>query len=251
MKPTFFPVLRYKDARPAIDWLVQAFGFQSVSEFEGPNGTVAHAELKLGPSTIGISSATPPVADNPWSHVTQGIYVCADDIDARYEQAKRVGADIATPVRDMDYGSREFSARDTEGQLWSFGTYEMGRGEGRPTLFPEMHYDDPRRALAFLTDAFGFTTTLEVPASDGGIVHAESKLGDGVLFVGVPPAAGEWTGLRQLVCVHIHDVDAHFLRATSGGAQARAPVDTPFGARQYATKDLEGFVWLFSNYRPR
>jgi uncharacterized glyoxalase superfamily protein PhnB len=251
MTPNIFPVLRYADARGAIDWLVQAFGFQKVAEFDGPNGTIAHAELKFGPSTIGISSATPPTAENPWSHVRQGIYVCPDDIDAHYEHARRAGAEIAVPIRDMDYGSREYAARDPEGRLWGFGTYPMGRGEGQPTLFPEVHYDDPRRALAFLTDALAFTTTLEVPSPDGGIVHAESKLGDGVVFVGTVPQDAEWKGLRDLVCVSVDDVDQHHRRATAGGAVAKAPQNTPFGARQYATRDPEGFTWLFGTYRPK
>jgi uncharacterized glyoxalase superfamily protein PhnB len=250
MTPTVFPVLRYTDARAAIDWLIQAFGFQKVSEFEGPNGTVAHAEVRFGPSTIGISSATPPVPDNPWSHVKQGIYVCTEDIDAHYELAKRNGAEIAVSIRDMDYGSREYSARDTEGNLWSFGTYAMGRGEGQPTLFPEIHYMDPQRALAFLTGAFGFTKTLEVPAEGGGVTHAELTLGDGVVFLGTIPQEGEWKGLREVVCVYVDDVDRHHRRATAGGAVAKPPQNTPFGARQYATRDPEGFTWLFGTYRP-
>jgi uncharacterized glyoxalase superfamily protein PhnB len=246
-----FPVLRYADARAAIDWLIQAFGFQNVAEHAGPNGTVAHAELTFGPSTIGISSATPPTADNPWSSVRQGIYVCIDDIDARYERAKRAGADVIIPLRDTDYGSREYSARDTEGHFWGFGTYEMGRGSGQPTIFPEVHYEDPKRALSFLTEAFGFEKILEVPAPQGGVTHAELKLGDGVVFVGTAPTEGQWKGLRELVCAYVDDVDRHYLRATAGGVSAAAPQDTPFGARQYATTDPEGLTWLFGTYRPR
>lgn len=251
MTPAFVPVLRYRDARGAIDWLIQAFGFQKVSEHGGPDGTVAHAELRFGTSTIAISSATPPTTDNPWSHVRQGVYVCAPDVDARYERAKRAGAEITMPIRDMEYGSREYGARDTEGHVWGFGTYEMGGGEGRPTLFPELHYDDPTRALAFLIDAFGLSKTLEVPAPAGGVLHAELKLGEGVLFVGTLPHEGEWKDLRQLVCAYVDDVDQHHRRATAGGAIASPPQNTPFGARQYAARDPEGFTWLFGTYRPR
>lgn len=251
MKPTAFPVLRYADARAAIDWLIQAFGFQMVAEHAGPNETVAHAELKFGPSTVGISSATPPTPENPWSNVRQGIYVCVDGIDERYERAKRAGAEIIIPLRDTDYGSREYSARDTEGHLWGFGTYEMGRGAGQPTIFPEVHYEDPKRALSFLTEAFGFAKILEVPAPNDGVTHAELKLGDGVVFVGTCPQEGEWKGLRALVCAYVEDIDAHHLRAKAGGAVAKPPQATPFGARQYATHDPEGFTWLFGTYRPR
>jgi len=40
----------------------------------------------------------------------------------------KAGATIARPPADTDYGSRDFAARDPEGNLWSFGTY---RGEPR------------------------------------------------------------------------------------------------------------------------
>lgn len=251
MKPTIFPVFRYNDARAAIDWLIQAFGFQKIAEVDGPNGTIAHAEVQFGPSVVGISSAMPPTSNNPWSHVRQGIYISVAEIDAHYDQARRAGADIVMPIRDMDYGSREYSARDTEGFLWGFGTYEMGASEGSPTLFPEVHYRDPRAALALLTNAFGFTTTLDVPADDGGLVHAELRLGAGHVFVGTLPREGEWKGLAQLVCAYVDDPDQHHLRAKAGGATiSSALANTPFGARQYVARDPEGFVWLFGTYRP-
>jgi uncharacterized glyoxalase superfamily protein PhnB len=40
------------------------------------------------------------------------------------ERARAAGADVARELTDMDYGSREFSARDPEGNVWSFGTYD-------------------------------------------------------------------------------------------------------------------------------
>ena len=30
------------------------------------------------------------------------------------------------PPTDLDYGSRDYGARDLEGNLWSFGTYAPG-----------------------------------------------------------------------------------------------------------------------------
>ncbi len=127
-----FPCLRYQDAPATIDWLVQAFGFEKKAVYPGPEGsnTIAHAELRLGSGLIMLGSAkedhlkmkTPREAGG----VTQSIYILvadAADIDARYERAKAAGAEIVMPPRDLDYGSREFAARDPEGNLWSFGTY--------------------------------------------------------------------------------------------------------------------------------
>ena len=49
------------------------------------------------------------------------------DPDAHHARAKAAGAVITQPLKDEDYGSRGYSARDPEGNEWCFGTYEPGR----------------------------------------------------------------------------------------------------------------------------
>lgn len=51
------------------------------------------------------------------------IYAVVADPDAHHAAAVAAGAKIVRELEDMDYGSREYSARDPEGNLWSFGTY--------------------------------------------------------------------------------------------------------------------------------
>lgn len=252
MRPNIFPTLRYHNARAAIDWLIQAFAFTPHAEHAGPGDTIAHAELGCGPSTVGISSVTGETADNPWSGVRQAIYVVVPDPDAHHDRATRAGAEIIMPLRDMEYGSREYGARDPGGHLWGFGTYDMAAGDGEPTIFPEVHYGDPRKGIQFLTDAFGFDKTFEVPGPGGSTVHAELQFGSGVVMTGgLPEPGSEWAGVDQLVCVYVDDPDAHHARAKAGGATiAKAPENTPFGARHYAARDPEGFLWWFSSYKP-
>ena len=129
--PDIFPFLRYHDANVALDWLEAAFGFERLMVAPGPDGTVAHAQIALGPGVIMLSSVTP---DDPlrlksprdMSGFSQGIYVHVEDVDAHYRRATGAGAEIVHELQDMDYGSREYSARDPEGYLWSFGTYRPG-----------------------------------------------------------------------------------------------------------------------------
>jgi uncharacterized glyoxalase superfamily protein PhnB len=52
--------------------------------------------------------------------------VVVDDPDAHLTRAKEAGANIERELTDQDYGSREYTARDPEGNLWSFGTYRPG-----------------------------------------------------------------------------------------------------------------------------
>ncbi len=52
--------------------------------------------------------------------------------------------------------------------------------------------------------------------------------------------------LRRL-CVYVDDVDAHFERARSAGAEVTGPPEhTDFGSREYYVRDLEGHLWVFS-----
>jgi uncharacterized glyoxalase superfamily protein PhnB len=126
--PTIFPALRYDDAVAAIDWLIRAFGFQKHAVYENPNGTIAHAELRLGDGIVMLGSARDDVLYLKTPRQLGGvctatIYVTVDDPDAHYVRAKAAGAEIVYELKDQDYGSREYSARDLEGNIWSFGTY--------------------------------------------------------------------------------------------------------------------------------
>jgi uncharacterized glyoxalase superfamily protein PhnB len=125
--PTVSPALRYRDAARAIDFLVEAFGFRRQMVHEGDDGKIAHAELSYGDGIVMVSSDS----EEPWgSHAGQGWnYVVVDDADAHHAQAKAAGAEIVRELEDQDYGSRDYSARDFEGNLWSFGTYHPQIGE--------------------------------------------------------------------------------------------------------------------------
>ena len=123
----FFPGMRYADAPAAIDWLEKAFGFQRQVVYPGPDGTVAHAQLIFNGGMIMLGSYKEDVfqykTPRQAGGVTQAVYVYVPDIDAQFARAKAAGAEIVVPLKDTDYGSREYSARDLEGHLWHFGTY--------------------------------------------------------------------------------------------------------------------------------
>lgn len=88
------------------------------------NDAVAHAQLRLGAGMIMMGSGGKPEPENPWATERYGTYVVVPDIDVHYARAKAAGAKIERPLADTDYGSREYSARDCDGHLWSFGTYD-------------------------------------------------------------------------------------------------------------------------------
>jgi uncharacterized glyoxalase superfamily protein PhnB len=125
---TIFPALRYHDAPAAIDWLERAFGFERRMVVDGDGATVEHAELALGDAMIMLGSVRPPDA-GAYSAVapppgTSSLYVVVDDPDALAARARDAGAEIVRGPEDTGYGSRECTARDPDGNVWSFGTYQ-------------------------------------------------------------------------------------------------------------------------------
>jgi uncharacterized glyoxalase superfamily protein PhnB len=123
-----FPALRYRDAEAALEFLKKAFGFEEHTVYRGEDGSIAHAVLRLGTGMImlGQYSEDGWMGGNPPDALasTVSIYAVVTDPGAHHAQAVAAGARIVRELEDMDYGSREYSARDLEGNLWSFGTYE-------------------------------------------------------------------------------------------------------------------------------
>ena len=119
--------LTYDDPQTAIDWLEDALGFERASMHEGPNGEIVHAELRFGDGMIMLGASGPNEfglrTPRELGAVSQGVYVIVDEIAAHYERARAAGAEILRELKDTDYGSQEFMARDPEGNIWSFGTY--------------------------------------------------------------------------------------------------------------------------------
>lgn len=124
-----YPALYYADAPAALDWLARAFGFEQRLAVPGPDGTIRHAEMTLGPGVIMLGTADPARGmlsprDLPGTHQSLCVYV--DDPDAHYARAKAAGAEIVAELTDKDYGSRDYCARDPEGHHWTFGSYRPG-----------------------------------------------------------------------------------------------------------------------------
>lgn len=126
MQASGYPIIHYRDLEAAIVWLTDVFQFEPLNIFRDDSGKPAHVELKLGDLILmpgqlqdGVSTERP--AD--FKSVRHSLYVAIDEIDAYYEHAKSRGAEIDREIFDTNYGSRDFIARDLDGNIWSFGTY--------------------------------------------------------------------------------------------------------------------------------
>lgn len=129
-KSTIIPTLRYLDAPRAIEWLCHVLGFERHAVYQGPEGTIAHAELTLEGGMVMLGSQKDDeygrrfkTPNDLGGFETRSTYVVVRDAEAVYERARASGATIIRPIEDTPYGSREFSLKDPEGNTWSVGTY--------------------------------------------------------------------------------------------------------------------------------
>ncbi|CAN5822123.1 VOC family protein [soil metagenome] len=129
VQKTVWPCLNYRDARAAIAFLTEAFGFVESLTVPGESEEmVAHCELRW-PKGGGVMLGSAQREESEFSRKPTGassIYVVTDDPHSVFERATGAGAVVVREMRDEDHGSTGFSVRDPEDNIWSFGTY---RGE--------------------------------------------------------------------------------------------------------------------------
>lgn len=126
--PSVYPTVLYDDAKAAIKALTEGLGFTAEAVHEGENGTVMHAELSHGNGRVMLGSKG---REGVFAKAMQGsgpvgVYVVVDEVDAHHARAVEHGVEILMPPTDQDYGSRNYAARDAEGNVWTFGTYAPG-----------------------------------------------------------------------------------------------------------------------------
>ena len=120
MTTTINPVVHYRDLEKGTRFLVDTFGFEEVAVHKGDDGTYQYVELALDGAPLGLG---PHTEGSMFDLGPTAVYISRDEVDSMHQRAVEAGAEILLPPTDQDYGSRDFVARDHEGNLWCFGTY--------------------------------------------------------------------------------------------------------------------------------
>ena len=254
-----FPYLIVHDAAAAIDFYRRVFGAGERMRIPDPEtGRIGHAELTLGPATIMLADEYPELGiRSPTAFGGTGLrmHLHVDDVDGLAHLAVTEGATMVSEPRDYAHGERQCRVRDPFGHEWLLGQDITDRArppaakasEAGPNIFPGLRYRDEHAAMTWLERAFGFTRHAVFTDDRGAVVHAELRLGPGIVMIGAAPECEE--GFN--VYVHVSDVDAHYARAVREGAEITRPLaDTSYGSREYGARDLDGHCWFFGTYLP-
>ena len=110
---TVMPWIISRDTARLLEFMKQAFGAQELSQMYLADGTIGHAEAKIGDSIVGAFDAREGWPDTP---CFLRLYV--EDADAVYRQALSAGAIAVTEMTSLVWGDRGGRVRDPLGNIW-------------------------------------------------------------------------------------------------------------------------------------
>ena len=115
---TVTPYLMVQGASKLIDFLKQAFEAEEIYRQTMPDGTIMHAQFRMGDSMVMMSEASGKYEPMPTM-----IYLYVEDVDTVYNRALQAGATSLREPTDEFYGDRSGGVKDVSGNQWWIGTH--------------------------------------------------------------------------------------------------------------------------------
>ena len=277
VRTTAIPHLTVKDAAKAIRFYERALGATETFRFEA-GGRIAHAEIKIGNSLIGLSDEWEEggrLSAESWGHSPVSFRIFVDDVDSSAARAVAAGMRVSMPITDQFYGYREGNFVDPFGYTWNIVTVkeemsveEMHRRhnamhveapppavdpvrKGFRTVTPYLVAPDAESVINFVKQTFGAEETFRDVGSAGGY-HCEVRIDDSMLMIGGGGPGLAWKGDAVLGAFHVYvrDCDAAYKRALqAGGKPLDEPADQPYGERAASVIDAAGNHWYIATYK--
>ena len=116
---TVTPYLVVTGVSKLIDFLKQAFGAEEFHRSSRPDGSIMHAQVKIGDSMVMMGEAM-----GEFKAMPAMIYLYVNDTDALYQRALQAGATSVMPPTDMFYGDRNAGVKDLCGNQWWIATHK-------------------------------------------------------------------------------------------------------------------------------
>jgi PhnB protein len=117
---TVTPYLVVEGANKLIDFMKHAFDAKETERMSMPDGSIGHAEVRIGDSIIMMGDAR----EDMWKAMPTSIYLYVEDCDAVYKRALEAGATTLMEPKDQFYGDRSGGVRDPVGNHWFIATHK-------------------------------------------------------------------------------------------------------------------------------
>lgn len=120
------PAIIVRDAAAAIDFYVRAFGAEEVTRLAMPDGSIAHAEIRIGDSLVMLGDENPEwgaLSPKSTNGTPGSLHLYVDDVDAAFARALDAGATVRMPIEDAFWGDRYGKVTDPFGHEWGLATH--------------------------------------------------------------------------------------------------------------------------------
>jgi uncharacterized glyoxalase superfamily protein PhnB len=115
---TVTPYLIVDGAERLITFISDVLDGTETVRMAGPDGRIAHAEMRVGDSMVMLADAPDP--DGVTSAM---LHLYVPDSDATYQRAIEAGATSLREPQDEFYGDRMSGVQDQTGNKWYFATH--------------------------------------------------------------------------------------------------------------------------------
>ena len=102
-----------------LNFLKQAFDAKQIHNMTRPDGTIMHAEVKIGDSVVMMGEAMGNCQPMPSS-----LYLYVPDADAVYKRALQAGATSTMEIGNQFWGDRVGGVKDPAGNQWMIATHK-------------------------------------------------------------------------------------------------------------------------------
>jgi len=115
---TVTPLVSVKGADRLIEFMKKAFGAVEIYRFPSPDGSVMHAEMKIGDSIVMLGEAMRDATPT-----SMALYLYVNDADAVYRKALDAGGESIGAPGNMFWGDRVATVKDFAGNKWWIATH--------------------------------------------------------------------------------------------------------------------------------
>jgi PhnB protein len=241
---TVAPYCVVKGADKLLEFCEKAFGAEVKVRVPLPDGTLQHAEVRIGDSIVEMGDA-----GGHWQPLSAALHLYVADADATYARALEAGATSLYAPMDQPYGDREGGITDPCGNFWYIATHQATglAPEGFHSVTVGLQVQGSAGMLDFVKQAFGAEETLCERTPEGNIVHAMLRIGDAIVELG--EAHGQFGPKRCGIHMYVPDADAVYARALAAGGKSLYPMtDQPYGERSGGVEDAWGNQWYIATY---
>ncbi len=120
------PYLIVRGGTGAIEFYKKAFNATELYRMPMPNGSIGHAEIRIGDSRVMLGDEKPEMNIRGPQSLGSPVGLClyVEDCDSVFNRAVAAGAKVDRPVVDQFYGDRSGTVIDPYGHKWTIATHK-------------------------------------------------------------------------------------------------------------------------------